>query len=117
MTATPSDLDESQLAELRDDLGDAFPEFVASFLDAARQLPAELEADLARGALAEAGARAHTLRGTAGYLGAVKTAGTLGRLQRAAEAGDADAARALVRSVAQDLASVAPRLAGYAATR
>ena len=113
MEQEQQDLDESQLAELREDLGDAFAGFVDGFREMARGLPAEIDADLARGALADAAARAHKLKGTAGYLGAVKVADSLARLQRAAETGDLEESRSLVTVLEGNLAALEPRLAAF----
>lgn len=85
------EFDEHALAELREDLGDSFAEFVVHFVATAQVALDQIDAALHRGDLAEAGAQAHSLRGTAGYLGAIAMCGALDALQDGAQH---DAARA-----------------------
>jgi len=114
MDEDPSELDEAALGELREDLGDAFGPFVERFLSSAGEALDALDAELARGATAEAAARAHSLKGSAGYLGATALAEALGGLQRAGERGDAAQAGVLARAARERLQRVLPRLAACA---
>jgi len=105
-----NEFDEAALAELREDLGDAFADFACRFLASARS---ELEAarkDLQAGDLAGAGARAHALKGTAGYFGAVALADCLARLQRAAASGDGGGAASAAVEASQALVRLGPRI-------
>lgn len=103
-------LDEEALAELSEDLGDAFVPFVARFLDSARGALEEMRGEAATALWSAVAERAHGLKGSAAYLGADELAACLGALQRAAQAqADADAARAL-DGVAEALDRVAPLL-------
>ena len=95
----PHEFDERALAELREDLGDSYAEFVVHFVATARVALDQIDAALHRGDLAEAGAQAHSLRGTAGYLGAMAMCDALDALQCGAQH---DAARAdLLHNAAQ----------------
>lgn len=81
----PADeLDEPALAELRDDLGEAFPDFTRQFISTAEAAFDEIDRLLHQGDGAGAAAQAHALRGTAGYLGALTLGQALDALQQAA---------------------------------
>jgi HPt (histidine-containing phosphotransfer) domain-containing protein len=108
-------LDVDALAELADDLGEAFPEFVHRFIDtAARELEA-VDTALAAGDCARAATHAHALRGTAGYLGARLLAAALAALQGAAHGGDPAGALAHAAQARRALADVTPLLRTRAA--
>ena len=83
----PNEFDERALAELREDLGDSFAEFVAQFIATAQLALDEIDAALRRGDADEVVAQAHSLRGTAGYLGAVAMCRALDALQNGAQHG------------------------------
>ena len=63
-------LDEEALAELSEDLGDAFVPFVARFLDSARGALEEMRGEAATALWSAVAERAHGLKGSAAYLGA-----------------------------------------------
>lgn len=83
------ELDEQALAELREDLGDAFPGFVRQFIATADAAFDEIDRLLAGGDGAGAAAQAHMIRGTAGYLGALTLGQALDALQQAAPRAEA----------------------------
>ncbi|MFT5448265.1 MAG: HPt (histidine-containing phosphotransfer) domain-containing protein [Gammaproteobacteria bacterium] len=91
----PTDeLDEQALMELREDLGDAFPGLVTQFLATADAAFDEIDSLLERGDGAGAAAKAHLIRGTAGYLGALTLVQALDALQQDAPRAEAiDASR------------------------
>jgi HPt (histidine-containing phosphotransfer) domain-containing protein len=98
-TLPPHEFDQRALAELREDLGDSFAEFAVHFIATAHTALDQIDAALHRGDLAEAGTQAHSLRGTAGYLGAIAMCDALDALQHGAQH---DVARAdLVRNAAK----------------
>jgi HPt (histidine-containing phosphotransfer) domain-containing protein len=105
------EFDDEALEELRDDLGEAFDEFAAGFFANATAELQALQAGLAAGGLGEAAERAHKLKGTAGYLGAVGLSDCLAQLQRSAEAGDTERAGRLAAEAVDALA----RLRGHVA--
>ena len=86
------ELDEQALAELRIDLGGSFAGFVEQFLTSANcalnEIDKLLQGNNEQCATAEVRAQAHSLRGTAGYLGAVGMADALGVLEKAARCGE-----------------------------
>jgi HPt (histidine-containing phosphotransfer) domain-containing protein len=103
-------LDVGALAELAEDLGEAFPDFVHRFLaSTARELDA-IDAALIAGDGERAATLAHTMRGAAGYLGARVLEARLGAVQGAAQAGDRDGAREHGVQARHALAAVAPLL-------
>lgn len=106
----PLTLDTAALAELAEDLGEEFAPFVARFLDAAPAALDAVDAALGRGAPDAAAARAHELKGSAGYLGAGALAACLGELQHVAERGEPDRARQLAARARALLGEVSPML-------
>jgi len=103
-------LDDDALAELREDLGEAFSPFVSRFLENARGAIAQLGDEVRAADWESVAERAHGLKGSAAYLGAGELASGLGSLQRAAEGrAEAEAAAALAR-VATAMERVAPLL-------
>ena len=86
------EFDEQALTELRMDLGASFSGFVEQFLTSANSALNEidelLQGDSEQCAAAEVQAQAHSLRGTAGYLGAVGMADALDSLEQAARSGE-----------------------------
>ena len=103
-------LDEEALAELCEDLEDAFPGFVTGFLAGAEDALGDLGRALAAGDLAAVAQEAHRLKGTAGYLGAVRLGERLAALQQAGEARDAETAGKCLEAVRSALHEVAPLL-------
>jgi HPt (histidine-containing phosphotransfer) domain-containing protein len=83
------EFDESALVELREDLGESFAEFVVQFIVTGQAALDEIDSAIAHGDGERASAQAHSLRGTAGYLGAVGMCRALGTLQHAAQNGAA----------------------------
>lgn len=103
-------LDQAQLDELRDDLGDAFGGFVNSFLGAMHAGLDELRGGLAAGDLTVVAKTAHRLKGSAGYLGTVALAQHLAELERLARDGEAAGAASQVDVLATAFAAVEPHL-------
>jgi len=82
---TAEEFDEQALAELREDLGDSFAGFIEQFMTSARAALVEIDEAVQRGDYHGAIAPAHSLRGIAGYVGAVAMGNALGALQQAAQ--------------------------------
>ena len=85
------EFDERALAELRSNLDDSFVGFVGQFLATARAVLDDIDELLRHGdsheVMAQVQAQAHSLRGTAGYLGAIGMTNALEALEQAARAG------------------------------
>lgn len=75
-------LDHRVLAELSEDLEEDFEGFVRTFLSNARQSMAAMNTACGRNDPEEVGRLAHSLKGTAGYLGASGLSARLDVLQR-----------------------------------
>ena len=85
------EFDERALAELRSSLDDSFVGFVEQFIATARAVLDDID-ELLRQAdshemMARVQAQAHSLRGTAGYLGAIGMTSALEALEQATRAG------------------------------
>ncbi len=81
-------LDRQALRELHEDLGDAFQAFVQTLLGNARESLTLMGASLNSNDIVEVGRQAHALKGTVGYLGAMRLCAQLQTLQELAEAGN-----------------------------
>jgi HPt (histidine-containing phosphotransfer) domain-containing protein len=103
-------LDMGALAELEQDLGEAFTPFVHRFLAATAGDLEAVQGALRAGDCASAAARAHSAKGTAGYLGAGALVTCLGALQHAAQRGDHARAGELTTIASRLLDEVAPLL-------
>lgn len=108
MSDTPFDsqpvLDDAVLDELKDMLDDALSEIVVGFLGGLDAEVQAIEQALAPGGAALRAA-AHSLKGSAGNLGARRLAALASAVEKAALAGDAATCQALVpglRAVADD---------------
>ncbi len=106
-------IDEEVLGDLRDALGEGFDDFVRRFIASAEAGVDAMDRAFAGDDLERVAARAHDLKGTAGYLGATDLARRLGLLQQAAEAGDREQVRVQVSAVraawGQAIARLAPQ--------
>ena len=103
-------LDRQALQELREDLEDDFEEFVRKFLTTGRESIAEINEYLQSGATEEARRIAHSLKGSAGYLGAVKLSTQLENLQQMAAKGGADPMLVVLLTVRDDFEVLATLL-------
>ncbi len=96
-------LDMEALEELREDLEDAFDGFVQNFFGNARKALTDMDAALETGQAEQAGQLAHSLKGTAGYLGAVRLSARLEALQGMAKAGNHEPMAGVVAQVHKEL--------------
>ena len=110
-----ADLDLDQLQELREDLGPEFATFVKKFLETAARTMEELGAAVRERNASTVATRAHSLKGTSSYLGAVTLTSLLGTLQRTAEAGDLDAAAGILLQAREAYERIVPALAASVA--
>ena len=81
---TQQDFDPQALAELREDLGEGFADFVSSFLTRLREMQNEMRAAATSAQFDVVAQLAHSLKGTAGYLGATELTRLAGELQQSA---------------------------------
>ena len=95
-------LDPLVLQELREDLEDAFDGFVQKFLGNARESLAMMVTAAQRGESEAVGHQAHALKGTAGYLGAVKLCAQLEKLQQTAKDRDRDLMSGILAAASAD---------------
>ncbi len=95
-------LDLQALQELREDLEDAFVAFVQNFLITGRESIAKINQCLLSGATEDARQIAHSLKGSAGYLGAVRLSAQLEGLQLMAAKGEADSMLGALQTLRND---------------
>ena len=105
------EFDEDMLAELREDLGESFAEFVAQFQSRAGQTLDAIESSLNAGEHEQAANDAHGLRGTAGYFGALALQTHLRAVQLAAQSGDIEQALLDTTNAREAFDKVSARLA------
>ena len=94
------EFDDEALGELREDLEDDFDTFVATFLNALDEGVVAMRRAAADADFASVSESAHSLKGTAGYLGAVALVTRLAGLQRdARDAPDATSIQAQIDDI------------------
>jgi HPt (histidine-containing phosphotransfer) domain-containing protein len=87
------EFDDQAFAELREDMGGAFVDFVGQFVGSAQITLDAIDLALNDGNLVEAADQAHGLRGTAGYLGALAMGAHLDAVQQSVHTGAIDDAK------------------------
>jgi len=116
----PEVLDQGALANLLEMVGgdpDFVDELVDTFLGDAPQLLAELRAAVATGIAADAVRPAHTLKGTAGTIGARAVEATSRSIEEAARAGSVDGLEAQVGELERALGNLEAALIDARARR
>jgi len=103
-------LDRQALQELHEDLGDAFQAFVQTFLGTAREALTVMSTALNSNDIVKVGRQAHALKGTVGYLGAMRLCAQLQTLQELADAGSPDPMAEILAAASVDFIELEKQL-------